>query len=92
MADIKAPWTPEQVQRLKDWQDGTLTYTVQVGDTFIEAPHHPFTCCSHEGCKRSEHDEGILIPSIDGWVCPCGKYKQDWAHDFMCNEMNEDEK
>ncbi len=45
-----------------------------------ERRFHPFTCCSY-GCKRE--DEGILIATKDGWVCPCGKYKQDWAHDFM---------
>jgi DNA polymerase III delta prime subunit len=31
----------------------------------------------------SDENEGILIATTDGWVCPCGEYKQDWAHDFM---------
>ena len=31
----------------------------------------------------SDENEGILTASTEGWVCPCGEYKQDWAHDFM---------
>lgn len=41
---------------------------------------HPFTC---GGCDRNRDDQGILIATNDGWVCPCGKYKQDWADSFM---------
>ena len=33
----------------------------------------------------TDENEGILIASTQGWVCPCGEYKQDWAHDFMAN-------
>lgn len=67
---ITAPFTEEQVERLNKYQN--------------EGRFHPFTCCSHDGCKRGEReDEGILIATKDGWVCPCGKYKQNWAHDFM---------
>jgi hypothetical protein len=41
---------------------------------------HPFTCPGDKpGCKR--HRE--LIPTNEGWVCACGEYRQDWAHDFM---------
>lgn len=68
---IKAPWTPVQVAMLKVWQSGV------VGG-------HPFTCCSHQGCERQQRaDEGILIPTTEGWTCPCGNWKQDWCHDFM---------
>lgn len=70
MAHIKAPFTEEQVHKLQEWQEG---------------PGHPFTCCSHDGCDRlNQPNEGALIPTVDGWVCPCGKWKQDWCHDFMC--------
>ena len=69
---MKAPFAEEQVANLKKWQE-----TVWV---------HPFTCCSHDGCERAEREDGgTLIPTTDGWHCPCGKYKQDWAHDNMCN-------
>lgn len=40
---------------------------------------HPFTCPGKDsGCERRE-----LTATKDGWVCHCGEYKQDWAHDFM---------
>ena len=27
--------------------------------------------------------DGLLLATNEGWICPCGKYKQDWAHEFM---------
>lgn len=69
MDKIKAPFTPEQVDWLRQYQ---------------ECGMHPFTCCSHNGCVRLEQEnDGQLIPTPEGWVCPCGKYKQDWAHAYM---------
>lgn len=53
MAKIEAPFTPEQVEKLKQWQSG------------------------------EREDEGVLIPTTEGWVCPCGEWKQNWCHDFM---------
>lgn len=38
---------------------------------------HGYTCCSFDGCNRNEQpNSGRLIATKDGWVCPCGKYKQ----------------
>lgn len=36
-----------------------------------------------ENSRRNCPDEGLLIATPQGWVCPCGKYTQDWAHGFM---------
>ena len=73
MSHIKAPFTEEQVKKLEEWQANDRL--------------HPFTCCSPEDIKecqrRSKENEGILIPHKEGWICPCGKYTQDWCHDFM---------
>lgn len=67
---VRAPFTDEQVIALQKWQDAGVI--------------HPFTCCSHDGCERSSReDHGVLIPTKEGWICPCGKWKQDWCHDFM---------
>lgn len=67
---VTAPFTDEQVSCLNDYQN--------------YGKFHPFTCCSHEGCKRSSRpDSGVLIASNEGWSCPCGNWKQDWAHAFM---------
>jgi NAD+ synthetase len=72
---IVAPFTNEQVQNLNEYQKLGIV--------------HPFTCCSPENiheCERScGKGEGILIATNNGWVCPCGKYTQDWAHAFMAN-------
>lgn len=46
---------------------------------------HPLTCCGHNGCKRSEHSDGILTATQDGLTCPCGKYIQT-----TCNESIKD--
>lgn len=72
---VTAPFTEEQVERLKRWQ--TTNWL------------HPFTCMSPDlpECERRTHKSfGILVPTTGGWVCPCGQYKQDWAHDFMVAE------
>jgi hypothetical protein len=66
---IKAPFTEEQVLALNEYQHLGIV--------------HPFTC-GLEGCKKSEQEnDGVLIATEQGWICPCGKYKQDWAHAFM---------
>jgi len=84
MEEIKAPFTDEQVKSLNEFQK--------------KGRFHPFTCCSPSNikeCKRRnnegdtwEEKEGMLIATKDGWVCPCGKYKQDWAHKFMTENQN----
>ena len=81
---IKAPFTKEQVENLNKYQKSNL--------------FHPFTCCSPENiseCLRATKEingefikgtsDGKLIATEDGWVCPCGKYKQNWAHKFMAD-------
>jgi hypothetical protein len=45
-----------------------------------ERRFHPFTC---PGDKPSCKDQRNLIATTNGWVCACGEYTQDWAHDFM---------
>lgn len=42
---------------------------------------HPYTCCSHNGCERgTQNNWGTLIPTSDKWVCPCGKYTQEYSN------------
>ena len=61
-----APWTKDQVENLEKWQ--TTGWV------------HPFTCFGEGDCKINEReDQGILQPTVDGWICPCGKYTQNWA-------------
>ena len=46
--------------------------------------HHGYTCCSPESIaeceRRSGKNTGLLVVKNGVWVCPCGKYKQFWAH------------
>ena len=71
---IKAPFTKEQVEALNKYQKS--------------GPSHPYTCnrepkeCEVQGEDRDYTKDGVLIATEAGWVCPCGKYKQDWCHDY----------
>lgn len=77
MDQIVAPFTNEQVEALNEFQKNPLP--------------HPFTCAG-ENRKECPND-GILIATTDGWVCPCGRYKQYWAFSFMVDkEVLEKEK
>ena len=85
MESRKAPFTNEEVNNINDFQ-------------FVSG-FHPFTCCSPEHiteCKRQNPaflpegqtwdpkvNDGVLKASNDGLICPCGKYTQDWVHEFM---------
>lgn len=80
MEKIKSPFTDEQVENLNRYQECEWV--------------HAFTCCSPtdiEDCKRkSGEDYGALIATNEGWICPCGKYKQDWAHAGMAADLPPD--
>ena len=74
MSEIKAPFSKSQVNRLNKAQTNRLV--------------HPYTCnksvseCEVNQEPRDYSKDGILIATREGWICPCGKYKQDWAHEF----------
>lgn len=39
---------------------------------------HPYTCPGDlPDCEKHRN----LIATEQGWVCACGKYKQEWAHE-----------
>lgn len=70
----KPVFTEEEVRLLNEFQ--------QAGK------YHPFTCCGTtsdgEKCDRSKQpNDGELIATTSGWICPCGKYTQNWAHASM---------
>lgn len=45
---------------------------------------HPYTCdrnapeCEVNQTPRNYSKDGVLIATENGWICPCGKYKQNW--------------
>lgn len=73
MSIEKKVFTPEEIKALEKFQNDRSV--------------HPFTCCGPSDileCERNKGiSEGILTPTENGWICPCGKYTQNWAHSFM---------
>jgi hypothetical protein len=68
---IRAPWTPEQVAALNQFQR--------------EGGMHPFTCVDQGGPWHARNVP--LEATASGWECPslhC-HYRQDWAHAFMAD-------
>lgn len=70
---INAPFTDEQVTRLNVYQKSGI--------------FHPFTCGSGNR-KDSNHldNEGLLVATTAGWICPYCDYKQDWCHTMMVSD------
>ena len=68
----KEVFTEEQIEELKKHQNNPM--------------FHPYTCdrsvdeCEVNQKPRDYSKDGVLIPTKEGWVCPCGKYTQKWAH------------
>lgn len=63
----KLVFTPDQVEHLTAFQ--------------TRNDFHPFTCANrNDGNHRGD---GILVPTVRGWICQYCDYKQDWAHEFM---------
>jgi hypothetical protein len=41
---------------------------------------HPYTCPGgQKACDGSRN----LTATAEGWVCRCGAYRQNWAHDHL---------
>jgi hypothetical protein len=66
--DIYAPFTDEQVQKLNESQKSITM--------------HPFTCMGTFCDRGKAENEGILIATNQGWICPCGQYTQNYARKF----------
>lgn len=75
MEQVWAPFTPDQVMSLNEFQASGLM--------------HPFTCPHRrEGAHleyTSDFPEDVLHATVDGWVCTVCDYTQSWAHLFMAD-------
>lgn len=80
MPKVEAPFTQEQADALNKYQKS--------------GQFHPFTCIGRpylpsgkqvrlERSREVCPNDGLLIATKDGWVCPCGDCVQDWCWDFM---------
>lgn len=59
-------FSPDEVQSLNEYQHS--------------GAFHPFTCGSGHRCDPQHLDgEGLLVATVDGWICPFCDYRQDWA-------------
>lgn len=36
----------------------------------------------------TDENEGVLIATIEGWICPCGEYTQNSASSYMAEPQN----
>jgi len=68
---MKNKFTAEEVVNLDNYQKG--------------GSFHPFTCGNRGDGNHPLHngDNGVLTPTVRGWICQFCDYTQDWAHPFM---------
>lgn len=61
------PWTQETVDALNERQkSGTV---------------HPYTCGGNRTDAAHLDGEGVLVATVNGWMCPYCDYRQDWFHE-----------
>jgi len=75
-------FTKEQVARLWQYQFWPWGNPFDENRT-LPAQMHPFTCPNRHDHPEIAGDNGILVPTVRGWICLCCDYTQDWAHDHM---------
>ena len=72
---VRTPWPRELVDRLNEYQKN--------------GRFHPYTCGGDRTNAAHLDGEGVLVATVDGWICPYCTYKQDWAHDFTAGAILE---
>lgn len=90
---IKAPFTEEQVKNLNDFQKSGRyhPFTCCSPDlTSCKRKASNEKRMNGEEVPYTDENEGILVATTEGWVCPCGEYKQNWAHSFMAEPLPPD--
>lgn len=60
-------WSPEHVMKLMNHQ----------GDDSI----HPYTCANRHTPEHLDDNNGILVPTVRGWICPFCNYTQATPED-----------
>lgn len=76
-------FTPDQVASLWKRQFGPW----ELSESGFPIVFHPYTCANRSDGNHRDFggDVGMLIPTVNGWICPCCDYKQSWAHDVDKN-------
>lgn len=70
---LKAPWTEEHVKNLQSFQKYKFL--------------HPYTCGGNRKDKHHLDGEGILVPTVNGWICPYCSYTQDTCHESIASQF-----
>ena len=68
----------EQIDKLNEFQES--------------GRFHPLTCCSYDGCDRSKNDWGVLVATEEKWVCPCGRYSQEYGSELNMINIQDNSK
>ena len=85
----EAPFTEEEVKAINQWQTaGKFHPFTCCGQPYTLTAEDVGTHTEYIGMVELHRDErcpdyGELVATTSGLVCPCGKYTQDWVHDFM---------
>jgi len=92
---INAPFTPEQVEFLNQYQESGRfhPFTCCSGDETTQSCKRRKASdgrANGEIVPYNKENEGVLIASESGWVCPCGESTQDWAYAFMAGPLPPD--
>jgi hypothetical protein len=69
---LPAPWTPEQIKNLNDYQHCGVMHPYTCGGNRSDEAHVKYA-------KEHHEDEGTLIATSRGWKCPVCDYKQEWS-------------
>jgi hypothetical protein len=78
----KPEFSKEQVDNLNKYQQSKTVHPYTCG-----SPKNIPECKRQSAWQRrlngeqvefSDENEGVLIATEKGWMCPCGKYTQDW--------------
>jgi len=71
----KIVFSKETVDKLNEYQKTGIFHPYTCGGSNLEECYR-----RHGKGKTYEEKECILIATEQGWICPCGKYTQNWAH------------
>lgn len=92
MEKITAPFTDEQVIALNKYQaeSNFHPFTCGGGDNTKNCKRSAASNRRFHGenVEYNFENEGMLKATEEGWICPCGEYKQNWAHAFMIEPIN----
>lgn len=61
------------------WQPWSREQVKALNRQQADERYHPYTC---PGDKPDCADRRLLVATTHGWVCQCGEYSQDWAHEL----------